>query len=270
MLIKESVAEVQTSTGAMQILIVHPVIPGYPSAKFPGVVVHSEIYQVSGPVVRYAQDIAAQGYICACPASYHEFIGPEAIAYDDKGTDLGNALKVKKQLSAYDEDAKLTIDYLCSLETCNGKIGATGMCLGGHLALRTAFDPRVKAAFCFFATDIHSETLGVRQHDSQKTMDNFPKIKGEVTLVFGSADNHVPAEGRTLVRQRLLEAKVKYTLLEIHGAEHAFIRDELSKGRYDAAITQACFGFEMELFNRLLRTDLGESVAIAESTDITC
>jgi len=42
------------------------------------------------------------------------------------GTKIGNDLKVEKELSAYDEDAKLTIDYLVGLESCNGKIGATG------------------------------------------------------------------------------------------------------------------------------------------------
>ena len=42
------------------------------------------------------------------------------------GTKIGNDLKVEKELSAYDEDAKLTIDYLVGLETCNGRIGATG------------------------------------------------------------------------------------------------------------------------------------------------
>jgi carboxymethylenebutenolidase len=39
---------------------------------------------------------------------------------------VGNDLKVEKTLAGYDEDAKLTIDYLVGLETCNGKIGATG------------------------------------------------------------------------------------------------------------------------------------------------
>jgi len=36
-------------------------------------------------------------------------------------------LKVEKTLAGYDDDAKLTIDYLLSLETCNGRIGATGI-----------------------------------------------------------------------------------------------------------------------------------------------
>ena len=37
----------------------------------------------------------------------------------------------------------------------------------------------------------------------------------------------------------------------------AFIRDELSKGRYDPAIAGICFDMLMELFNRTLTGDLG-------------
>jgi hypothetical protein len=42
------------------------------------------------------------------------------------GTTRGNDFKIEKTLEGYDEDARVTIDYLCSLETCNGRIGATG------------------------------------------------------------------------------------------------------------------------------------------------
>jgi carboxymethylenebutenolidase len=102
------------------------------------VVVFSEIYQVTGPVARFARQIAGQGYIVAAPSSYHDFTGPEALAYDVPGTDKGNELKVKKTLESYDQDSYRTVDYLLSLPTCTGLIGATGMCLGGHLALRAA------------------------------------------------------------------------------------------------------------------------------------
>jgi len=57
------------------------------------------------------------------------------------------------------------------------------MCLGGHLAFRAAFDPRVLAAVCFFGTDIHSETLGKgRKSDSLK---RAKEIKGELVMIFG-------------------------------------------------------------------------------------
>lgn len=38
----------------------------------------------------------------------------------------------------------------------------------------------------------------------------------------------------------------------------AFIRDELSKGRYDPALSKVCFEMLLELFNRRLKLDLGD------------
>jgi hypothetical protein len=37
----------------------------------------------------------------------------------------------------------------------------------------------------------------------------------------------------------------------------AFIRDELSKSRYDPAISRICFEMLLELFGRTLKSDLG-------------
>jgi len=51
---------------------------------------------VTGPVARFARQIAGQGYIVVAPSSYHEFTGPEPLAYDVPGTDAGNEWKVKK------------------------------------------------------------------------------------------------------------------------------------------------------------------------------
>lgn len=136
---------------------------------------------MTGPVARFARQIAGHGYIVAAPSSYHEFIGPEPLAYDGPGTDIGNDLKIKKKVSGYDEDATLSVDALLALDTCNGRIGATGMCLGGHLAFRAAFDHRVKATVCYFATDIHSHTLGEGKNDD--SLQRVKDIKGELIMV---------------------------------------------------------------------------------------
>jgi len=40
-------------------------------------------------------------------------------------------------------------------------------------------------------------------------------------------------------------------------AQHAFIRDESSKGRWDAALSRSLFGMMMESFNRNVARDLG-------------
>lgn len=256
MLITETHKDVPTKAGGdMRIFIFHPTVPNYPKAKFPGVVVFSEIYQVTGPVARFARQIASQGYIVAAPSSYHEFTGPEPLAYDGPGTDAGNEWKITKTVEAYDEDATLSIDTLLELPTCNGRVGATGMCLGGHLAYRCALDPRISSAICYFATDIHSSTLGKGKKDDSLARTN--DIKGELVMIFGKMDTHVPPEGRDLIRKTLHEAGVTFSFYEPAWAQHAFIRDELSKGRYDAALSGICFEMLKELFNRTLRSDLG-------------
>lgn len=136
---------------------------------------------VTGPVQRFARQIAGQGYICAAPSSFHGFEGPEPLAYDVPGTDRGNELKITKEVASYDEDARLSVDALLMLKTCNGKVGATGMCLGGHLAYRAALDGRVSAAVCYFATDIHSHSLGLGKCDD--SLQRAGDVAAELALV---------------------------------------------------------------------------------------
>lgn len=263
----------------MRIFVFHPTIPQYPNARFPGIVLFSEIYQVTGPVARFARQIAGQGYIVAAPSSYHDFTGPEALAYDVPGTDQGNEWKVKKTLQSYDEDSYKTVDYLLTLPTCSGRIGATGMCLGGHLALRASLDPRISACVAYFATDVHSRTLGPHSgadtsaqgpENSNHTIDKLGEIKGEVAMIFGIKDTHVPDPGRDLIRQKLRSAGVVFSFYEFAWAQHAFIRDELSKGRYDPAITKVCFEVLLELFGRVLKTDLGPRDGKPEKIEHVC
>lgn len=284
MLINESYADVQTTangkTTSMRIFVFHPTIPGYPNARFPGVVLFSEIYQVTGPVARFARQIAGQGYIVAAPSSYHDFTGPEPLAYDVPGTDKGNEWKVVKTLESYDADSYATVDYLLTLPTCTGQIGSTGMCLGGHLALRASLDPRITATVCYFATDVHSRTLGPHPSgantsstappDSNHTLDLLPNIRGEVAMIFGIKDTHVPDAGRDLIRHKLRAAGTVFSFHEFAWAQHAFIRDELSKGRYDPAITKACFEVLMEMFGRVLRTELGEADGKRQEVEHVC
>jgi len=136
------------------------------------------------------------------------------------------------------------------------------MCLGGHLAYRAALDPRVAATVCYFATDIHSHSLGEGKNDN--SLQRTKEIKGEVIMIFGKKDTHIPPAGRDLIRKALHEAGIIFSFYEVAHAQHAFIRDELSKGRYDPAIAGICFQMLLELFSRVLRSDLGPSEAASE------
>ena len=85
MLVKDNSTDVATSTNSMRIYTFEPQIADYPNAKFPGIIVFTEIYQVTEPVARFARQIASQGYIVAACSTYHEFTGPEPLPYDEDG-----------------------------------------------------------------------------------------------------------------------------------------------------------------------------------------
>lgn len=141
-------------------------------------------------------------------------------------------------------------------------------------------DPRISATVCYFATDVHSRTLGPHDKpdlsatapspDSIHTIDLLGKLKGEVSLIFGLKDTHVPDAGRDLIRAKLREAGVVFSFHEFAWAQHAFIRDELSKGRYDPAISKACFEVLLELFGRTLKVDLGPKDGAPQKLEHVC
>ena len=53
-------------------------------------------------------------------------------------------------------------------------------------------------------------------------------------------------------------------------AQHAFVRDEQSKGRWDAALTRSMFTFMMEVFERTVGRELGEKVDDGSKIEHVC
>jgi len=55
-------------------------------------------------------------------------------------------------------------------------------------------NPEVLAATCFYATDIHKRGLGKGMCDN--SLDRIKELKGEMLMIWGRQDPHVPREGR--------------------------------------------------------------------------
>jgi carboxymethylenebutenolidase len=184
----------------------------------------------------------------AVPEVYHEFEpAGTVLAYDAAGTSRGNALKVAKDLAAYDGDARAGLDYLAAHPACTGRLGAIGICLGGHLAYRAALQPDVRATACCYATDLDTHTLG--RGESDDSLARAGDIKGELLCIWGRQDPHIPLAGRRLIQARLEEVGTVYQWHEVN-AQHAFLRDE--GPRYDPALASHCLGLVIELFGRCL------------------
>jgi carboxymethylenebutenolidase len=241
----DETADIATTTGPMRLHVLRPAAEG----AYPGVVLFSEIYQVTAPIRRLAAMVAGLGHVVTVPEVYHEYeAAGTVLAYDKPGTDRGNALKYTKELASYDDDARAAVAWTAAHPACTGRIGTMGVCLGGHLAFRAAMNPSVSAAACFYATDIHSGTLGRGQQDD--TMLRLDEIKGEALMVWGRQDPHVPFAGRQAIREGLEMARVHYAWHEFN-AQHAFLRDE--GPRFDPAVFLQAMALVQALFGRALR-----------------
>ncbi len=244
MTIVEEVAEISTGTGSMRTYVFRPASPG----TYPGILMFSEIFQVTGPICRTASLFAGNGFVVAVPEIYHELEpAGTVLPYDTAGADRGNLHKTTKELASYDADARAGLEFLKNHPHCTGKLGTLGICIGGHLAFRAAMNQGVLAAACFYPTDIHKRGLGKGMNDD--SLDRIKDIRGELLVVFGRQDPHVPREGRRILYEALSDAGTFFQWHEFN-AQHAFLRDE--GPRYDPSAARIAYGMALELFHRRL------------------
>ena len=167
MTITESQADIATPSGPMRTYVVRPSSGLSSARRHPGLIFFSEIFQRTAPIARMAAFFAGHGLVVAVPEIFHELEPPgTALAYDKEGTDRGNAHKLGKPIEAFDADIAATAAWLAADAGCTGRLGAFGVCVGGHLAFRAALHPAVSSSVCAYATDMHKGSLGMRGSDS--------------------------------------------------------------------------------------------------------
>lgn len=245
MIIQTHIEDLSTPTGTMRTSVYRPVAQG----RYPAIIFYSEIFQLTAPITRAASVMAGHGFTVLVPEVFHELnpIGT-VLGYDDAGKDKGNADKWEKPLESHDTDTEALIAFANAQDYCNGSVGAMGVCIGGHLAYRAAVNPNIKAAVCLYATDIHSGDLPSNPENDSLT--RMKDISGELMMVWGKQDPHIPVEGRQLVHQNLLDNGINFSWQEFNAA-HAFMRDEGE--RYDPELALRIYAQSVAFFNRLLK-----------------
>ena len=225
--------------------------PASSGTRYPGIVLYSEIFQLTGPICRTANRLAGHGFVVAAPEIYHRTCPPGlVIAYDDPGRMHGNYLAHTTPVAHFDATATAVFDHFetrkdVAKDASGPCIGAIGFCIGGHLALRAALDPRCRATVCAYPTGLHDGNLGAESDAG--TLARLGEIAGALLLVFGDVDPHVPAPARHIVHSALQSSGVRHTYLELPG-EHAFMRDE--GARYDPEMADRVFVEAIALYRR--------------------
>ena len=120
MTILEEVVDLPTPSGPMRTYVLQPSGPG----RCPGLVLFSEIFQVTGPIRRTAALLAGSGFMVAVPEVYHELEPAGTVLdYDAAGAERGNAHKVTKPVASYDADARSALDFLKAHPHGTGRLG---------------------------------------------------------------------------------------------------------------------------------------------------
>jgi carboxymethylenebutenolidase len=243
MVVDTTYVDIPAGGGTMRMFVAAP----HGNGDHPGVVCWSDIFQLTGPMLRTCTRLAGYGFVVAAPEIYHRLEPPgTVIPFDDAGRTRGLADAAGTAVVDFDADGRVALDYLAAHPRVRSRrLLAAGFCLGGHLAFRTALQPDVLATACFYPTGIHDGALG-RDADAG-SLARARGIRGELLLVFGDRDPHVPAEARAQIAASLAAAGTRHTI-RLYPAEHAFMRDE--GPRYDPEATDEAWREMITLFRR--------------------
>lgn len=215
---------------------------------YPALAFYSDIFQLTESTLRLAVRFASYGYVVAAPEIYWRLEPPgAAIAFDDPGRDRGMDDAQRTSVREFDDDIAALVEYLAGrADVVPGAIGATGFCLGGHIAFRAALLPAVKATVCFYPTGLHDGALG---HDADAgSLALAAQIRADLLLVFGTDDPHTDAPGRGVVAVGLAASGVRHRIA-LYPAAHAFMRDV--GARWDPQLTDEAFAEAIALFRTL-------------------
>jgi len=218
-----------------------------PSSKYPGIVFYSDIYQLGGAMIRLVNYLAGFGYVVVAPEIFHrtESIG-QVIEPDDLGRMRGNDNARRTAIAAYDADCRAVIEFLKAESSVSGdQIGTLGFCIGGHLAFRAAFQSEIKAAACCYPTGIPTGKVGNGVAD---TIQRVAEIKGQMLMVFGTLDPHIPENDRLTLVTAIENAGITHQVL-LYEAEHTFMRDD--GYRYDSAATTLAWSEIVAFFKQV-------------------
>jgi carboxymethylenebutenolidase len=243
MKLREDEILVPASSCDIRTVVISPVGVG----PWPGVLLYTDIFQLTESTLRTARRLASAGFVVCVPEIYPR--GPlagVALEFDDAGKQAGLAGAAATTTVEFDTDRAAVLDFM-EQRTDITTLLAAGFCIGGHLAFRAAFDPRVAATVCFYPTGLHNGALGADADAG--SLARAVHIRGGLMIVFGSQDPHVPAEARVQIMSALYAAGLDDLELHVYtGGEHAFMRDV--GPRHDPALTDLALNEAVSFLSR--------------------
>src|SRR5712692_1270790 len=109
MQIRTREVELRVDGRPMRTVVVSP----KPEGKYPGILLYSEIFQLTGPIRRSMERLAGHGFVVAGPEIYHRIEPPGlVIPYDDAGRMRGQDDAAGTSVAQFDADRGAALDLL--------------------------------------------------------------------------------------------------------------------------------------------------------------
>ena len=178
-----------------------------------------------------ARRLAVDGFIAFAPDALHPLGGYPG------DEDAARTLFQKLDQDKVKQDFLAAAGLLASMNSSNGKLGATGFCWGGGMTNFLATQlPSLRAAAPFYGSP--PADLG-----------EVSKIKAEMLVVLAADDERINA-GWAAYKGALDKAGVKYELFQPSGTVHGFNND--TTPRYNEAAAKEAWSKTLALFKRAL------------------
>ena len=184
------------------------------SGAGPGILLLQEIFGVGEFLLGKAEDLAALGYVVACPDFFWRIERNVALAHDEAG--LGKAFELMERYAAEVPPETEVADLCAALghlrglpSTAGEKVAAMGYCLGGRLAYELAAMGEPDACVSYYGSGIAS------------LLDLAEKITCPILFHFGGDDPYIPMSEVEAIQKAFADRSDA----EVHiqgGAGHAF------------------------------------------------
>jgi carboxymethylenebutenolidase len=190
------------------------------AGRGPGIVVLQEIFGVNKVMRDITDGLARDGYTALCPDLFWRIepgidITDKTQAEWDKAFELFGKFDVPSGVN----DIQSTIDALRAHESCAGKVGAIGYCLGGLLAYLTACRTDADACVGYYGVGIADK------------LDEASNISKPLLLHVATEDQFVDKAAQKKMHAGLDDHPL-VTLHDYQGNDHAFAR--VGGEHYDA------------------------------------
>lgn len=190
----------------------------------PAVVVIQEIFGINHVMREICAKLAREGYVAICPDLFWRQ-EPGIDITDKTEAEWARAFELFKgfDVDLGVDDIKSTLAYVRSHQSCTGKAGTLGYCLGGKLAYLMATRSDADANVSYYGVGIEGLLAEAGQ------------INKPLLMHIAEQDKFVPPAAQKQILDALLN-KPGITLHVYQGVDHAFAR--VGGEHYDAAMAE--------------------------------